>query len=500
MHDYAPREAYSEHALLLPYQQRWVLDTSGFRVCEKSRRVGMTWATAAYAVWLAAQGKCDVWYILYNEDGAKEFILDCVKTAQALNLFAGAYETVVLPEDEVGRLEGVKAFQITCPSGKRISALTSAPRNLRGKQGLVVIDEAAFHDDLPGLLKAAAAFRLWGGQVWVMSTHDGIENPFNRLVEDIRAGKVPYSLHRVTFRSALADGLYRRISLIQGREWSPEAERRWEAEIRAEMGDNADEELDCVPSRGGVAYFNRDVIESRMAMDRPVLRLYLPREFTARPEQQREQHVRDWLEAEVGPRIDKLARDRTHFLGVDFGRTSDLSVLMPGALLGDLTRDVPFIIELSNVPFEQQRQVAFYVLDRLPRFLRAHFDATGNGAYLAEVCAQRYGQQRVVEVKISERWHLESWPPLRAAFEEGKIRLPSDEEVRADFMAVKRTQGIPKLPNAVLVKSEGATIRRHGDVAVACAMLYSATRELEGALIRGEQWKRAASEGPWSAS
>jgi phage FluMu gp28-like protein len=495
MENYAPRTEYSENALLLPFQQRWVLDPSGFRVCEKGRRVGITYASAAYSVWLASQGKLDVWYILYNEDGAKEFILDCVKTAQALNVFADAYDTVVLPEDEGGRLEGVKAFQISFPSGKRISALTSAPRNLRGKQGLVIIDEAAFHDDLPGLLKAAASFRVWGGQVWVMSTHNGIDNPFNRLVEDIRAGKKPYALHRVTFRSALADGLYRRIAMIQGRAWSPEAERQWEAELRAEMGDNADEELDCIPSRGGVTYFNRDVIESRMVKGRPVLRLYLPREFTGRPERDREQHVRDWLSVEVDPVLARLPRDRQHFLGVDFGRTSDLSVLVPGTLLPDLTRDVPFIIELSNVPFEQQRQVAFHVLDKLPRLQRAHFDATGNGAYLAEVCAQRYGQRRVVEVKIGERWHLENWPTLRAAFEEDKFRLPSDEQVRADFTAVKRMQGIPKLPNAVLVRTSEAgalTVRRHGDVAVACAMLFASTREIEGALNRFGKWERAA--------
>lgn len=497
MRAYTAQTSYSDRALLLPYQQRWVLDPAGFRVCEKSRRVGLTWATAVYAVLIAARGKSDVWYILYNEDGAKEFILDCEKTAHALNLFAATYEEVFLPEDADGKLQGVKAFQITCPSGKRISALTSSPRNLRGKQGLVVIDEAAFHDDLPGLLKAAAAFRIWGGEVWVMSTHNGVDNPFNQLVEDIRAGKKPYSLHRITFQQALSEGLYRRIAMVLGRAWSPDAEAAWEADVRAEMDGNDAEELDCVPARGGVTYFNRDVIESRMVKGRPVLRLYLAREFTARAEREREEHVADWLRVEVAPRLERLPRDRQHFLGVDFGRTADLSVMAPGTLQQDLTRDVPFLLELSNVPFEQQKQIAFYLLDKLPRFTRAHFDATGNGHYLAEVCAQRYGDVRVEQVRITESWHLESWPPLRAAFEEDKIRLPSDEEVRADFTAVKRVSGIPKLPSATTLKvvegGEAKTIRRHGDAAVACAMLWAATRDVEDALARADKWKRAAS-------
>jgi phage FluMu gp28-like protein len=497
MDAYAASESYSDHALLLPYQQRWVLDPSGFRVCEKSRRIGITWATATYSVWLAAQGKSDVWYILYNEDGAKEFILDCEKTARALNLFAAAYQEVTLPEDGEGKLGGVKAFQVVFPSGKRITALTSSPRNLRGKQGLVIIDEAAFHDDLPGLLKAAAAFRIWGGEVWIMSTHNGIDNPFNTLIEEIRAGKKPYSLHRITFRDALADGLYRRIALVLGRPWSPEAEAAWEAEVRAEMDGNDAEELDCIPSRGGVTYFARDVVESRMVKGRPVLRLYLGPEFAMRPEAERVRHVDDWLRIEVQPQLAKLPKDRQHFLGVDFGRTADLSVMVPGTLQADLTRDVPFLVELSNVPFEQQKQIAFALCDKLPRLTRAHFDATGNGHYLAEVCAQRYGTSRIEQVKIGERWHLESWPPLRAALEEDKLRLPSDEEVRADFTAVKRVGGIPKLPSATTLKvvegGETKTIRRHGDAAVACAMMWAATRDVEDALGRADKWKRAAS-------
>ena len=34
-------------AVLLPYQQRWVADASPFKVAEKGRRTGLTWAEAA---------------------------------------------------------------------------------------------------------------------------------------------------------------------------------------------------------------------------------------------------------------------------------------------------------------------------------------------------------------------------------------------------------------------------------------------------------------------
>lgn len=487
--------------LLLPYQRRWFADSSEVKVIEKSRQTGITWTSGAEGVMYCASDTLHCYYIGYKEDLAEQFVREAGEWA--VHLGAAASEMEVFFFDDLDEHTGepkrsIKAFRVNFANGRRLVGLTSAPRNLRGlKDAYLVIDEAAFHDDLPGLLKAAMALLIWGSRIAIISTHDGIDNPFAQLVEDIRAGKAPYSLHRITFDDAVAEGLGRRVFLMTGKRWSPKAEAAWVADIRAKYRESAAEELDCVPSRGGVTYFARDVVESRMVKGRPVLRLYLSREFAMRPEKERVKHVDDWLRAEVAPRIERLPKDRQHFLGVDFGRTADLSVLVPATLQVDLTRDVPFVVELSNVPFEQQRQIAFHLCDKLPRFTRAHFDATGNGHYLAEVCAQRYGESRIGQVKITEPWHLESWPPLRNALEEDKLRLPSDEEVRMDFTAVKRVSGIPKLPSATTLKvvegGETKTIRRHGDAAVACAMLWAATREVEDALARANKWKRAAS-------
>ena len=70
----------------------------------------------------------------------------------------------------------ILAYRIRFASGHKIVALSSRPSNLRGKDGCAVIDEAAFHEDLPGLLKAALAFTMWGGLVRIISTHNGAHN------------------------------------------------------------------------------------------------------------------------------------------------------------------------------------------------------------------------------------------------------------------------------------------------------------------------------------
>ena len=46
-----------------------------------------------------------------------------------------------------------------------------------------MIDEAAFHEDLPGLLKAALAFTMWGGLVRIISTQNGAHSAFNELIK-----------------------------------------------------------------------------------------------------------------------------------------------------------------------------------------------------------------------------------------------------------------------------------------------------------------------------
>ena len=82
----------------------------------------------------------------------------------------------------------IKAFRIKFACGFQIIALPSRPRSLRGMQGFVIIDEAAFHEDLKELMKAAIALLIWGGRVLVISTHNGEDNYFNQLVKEARAG------------------------------------------------------------------------------------------------------------------------------------------------------------------------------------------------------------------------------------------------------------------------------------------------------------------------
>ena len=247
---------------LLPYQARWVADPAGFKVIEKARRIGISWAEAYDAVMHAgSKGGGNVYYQAYNLEMTRGFIEDCAGWAQRLQSRAGALNETLMEQE--GR--AVRAFRIAFPSGNEILAMTSAPRAFRskGRPGdLAIVDEAAFVDDLGEVLKAALAFRVWGGRAHVISTHNGEANPFATLCREIDEGARPGSLHRTTLKEALAQGLFRRIVEGQGRPWSAAAEAEWEGALRAEYGSHSGEELDCIPAAGGGAWLAWEAIRT----------------------------------------------------------------------------------------------------------------------------------------------------------------------------------------------------------------------------------------------
>lgn len=461
--------------VLLPYQQRLIaaIDANPVVVVEKSRRIGATWGVAAGADLTAATaraaGGMDVLYIGYNLDMAREFVGACAMWARAFNYAAGDTREALFNDGD----RDIKAFRIDFASGFELMALSSRPRSLRGRQGLVIIDEAAFHDELGELLKAALALLMWGGKVVVLSTHNGDANPYNGLVNDCRAGRVPYDLIRVTFDDAVAEGLYKRICLVTGKPWSPAAEAAWVAGIRAFYRDDAAEELDCIPSQGSGTWLSGALIESRMRAEIPVVRWEQPAGFAELAPHLREAEARDFCETRLAPLLTVLDPTLRSYFGEDFGRVADLTVFWPMQVDHALNRRTPFIVELRNIPFEQQKQILFYIVHRLPRFVSGAMDATGNGAYLAEVAAQEFGFGRIDQVKLSVEWYRENMPKARAAIEDGVADLPRDADVLGDFRSVKVVQGVAQVTRLNDQSAKGK--KRHGDAAVAFVMAWVAS-------------------------
>jgi phage FluMu gp28-like protein len=465
--------------ILLKYQQQLLSTVASFRVTvvEKSRRTGATWGIGAYAVLTSASQRAeqgmDSLYIGYNLDMAREFIDCCGMWARAFNdaiTDAGIQEFMF--DDGPDPSKHIKAFRVRFASGFEIIALASRPRSLRGFQGFVIIDEAAFHDDLPGLMKAALALLIWGGRVLVISTHNGEDNYYNALVKEARSGSKGYGFVRFDFDDALKDGLYKRVCLRTGEAWSIENEAAWRAGIIREYGDAADEELFCIPSEGSGAWLNGPLIEARARQGIPVKRLAVPAGFTFWKDHARRQFITDWCERELLPVLKTLDPHLLHFMGGDYGRVSDLTVLWPLAITRTLRRTTPLVVEMRAVPFDCQKQVQDYILERLPRFGAFKGDATGLGFALAEAAQQKLGELRAEAVMLNVPWYRENAEPLKTAFEDDMIEIPADSEIVADLRLVQVKGGVPFMP---ALKS-GVSKDRHGDSAVALMLAYAASR------------------------
>jgi predicted phage terminase large subunit-like protein len=246
--------------MLLKYQQMWNRDSSPIKICEKSRRIGISWADAADSALVAAEiNGSDSWYVGYNFDMSRQYIEDVAYWARAYNLACSDINESVIEEPD----KNILAYTIRFDSGFKVTALSSRPANLRSKKGRLRIDEAAFHDDLEELIKAALAINMWGGKVAIWSTHNGKDNHFNSLIEKCKTGELNYSYHRYDLDTAIADGLYRRICLVSNQQWTIKRERAWIEQLRKDYGINAREELDCIPfeAKGAGCVFKREWFE-----------------------------------------------------------------------------------------------------------------------------------------------------------------------------------------------------------------------------------------------
>ncbi|RWE96824.1 terminase family protein [Mesorhizobium sp.] len=505
-------------SVLLKYQANAIepLESgTALLVVEKSRRVGLTWGMASYAVLRAgrikAAGGMDVMYISYSQEMTREFIDACAMWARAFAQAAVALDEILFDDTDPAHPEEtrqIQAFRIRLASGFEILALSSAPRTLRGKQGAVIIDEAAFVDNLKELLKAALAFLMWGGQVIVCSTHNGADNEFNVLVQDILHERRPGKHLRIDFDQALLDGLYQRICLVRGREWSPEGEAEWRQEIIDFYGDGADEELFCIPSMGSGAWLTTPLIEARMTIDpedAPVIRIALPLDYLQRSKLERDHLFQIHLDT-IKEALERLDENRQHAFGYDPARKADPAVMTLLSIDKMLNRRAVLTVEMRNVPFAEQKAIGKLILDNAPRLVGAAIDATGTGANLAEDLGRLFGLHTeetpgglVWEIKLSQTWYNENFPPLRTAFEDGAIHLTRDAEHVVDLRLVKVIRGIPSIPPE-RVGEAGA--KRHGDFAVALVLAYFASRmqwheyAYQPAAIAKSRFEES-SEGAW---
>jgi phage FluMu gp28-like protein len=475
--------------VLMRHQAEWVAIRARLKVAVKGRRTGITFAEALDDTIIAgsarAAGGDNVYYVADKREKGLEFVGYCARLARVIAQAQGQgvsaiEEYLFEDQDERGNSKHITAWRIRFASGFQAAALSSRPANIRGLQGIVVIDEAAFHLDVQAVLDAATALLIWGGAIRVISTHNGKKNPFNQLVRDIENGLygADARVFTVTFDDAVANGLYERVCLVKGWTPRPEAKAAWYQGIRAAYGPRRAamrEELDAVPRDGGGVCIPGVWIERAMREERPVLRLTLDDDFAALPERERIDWAKDWIARELAPVLERLPADLEHVFGMDYARHRNFSVIAPVTIGATLRRIVPFLVELQNVPTRQQEHILWALVAGLPKWRGGAIDATGAGAVLAEYTADKFGANRVHQVVLNRAWYQLWMPKFVQTFEDATIDLPRDANVEQDLRAIDDVDGIPMVPAVERADLKDPELFRHGDAAIALALAHYAS-------------------------
>ncbi|MEX2450921.1 MAG: hypothetical protein WD407_08715 [Rhodospirillales bacterium] len=481
--------------ILMKHQAAWVADKSPLKIAEKGRRTGFTFAEALDSTLIAASarsaGGSDTYYIPDVKEKGLEFISVCARFARHVAKELLDVEEFIFKDVQPdGDSRDIQAYRIRFASGFQIVGLSGSPSNIRGLQGRVVIDEAAFHRNVAAVLDACNALLIWGGEIRIISTHNTVTNAFNELIQDTRAGHYGYKIHRATFDDAIANGLYERVCMIRGYDVGFEDKTQtrptaagkaaWYARVRRSYGTRVEamrEELDAIPREGEGQLIPLAHIEACMTEEHAVLRWAPPAEdFVDWPEAARREEMRKWLHDDVGPLIEKLIpADVLSAFGEDFGMRQDRTSIAIGFETQNLICKAALIVELFRCPYDQQKQALFFIVDMLKRFNKGILDANGNGMVLAQEARQKYGEERIEELSANDTWYREHTPRFRAAFEDRTILIPFDKDIRDDVRLFKLIGGVGKIPRDVRTAASDGT-RRHGDSAIAILNLFVALR------------------------
>jgi phage FluMu gp28-like protein len=392
--------------LMLPYQQRWVADTSRFKIWLKSRQIGGSLGTAFEAVASCVDKPNTDWVVLSaGQRQSEEWMLKGNRVARIVS------DAMDLPKPDC------RTSEVRFTNGSRILALPANPDTVRGYSANLVLDEFAFHERPDRIYEAiypAISNPLRGElKLRIISTPAGRNSKFYEIWN--KSEELNFVRHKTTIYSAIKEGLPMDIEALKTGLDDPEA---WEQEYECEFVDAT------------------NVLLPYTLIDECV-----SDEATLDCEEQNGNAVR--------------------FVGIDIGRKHDLTVAWTLEKVGDVmwTREV---LVLRNTPYHLQEEL---LSDRINRATHAAIDSTGIGNAISESLAKRFAF-KLEECTFTQGLKAKIFPGLRRAFQERGLRVPRDKAIREDLHSVNEltTPGGNKQYRAVR-RSDG-----HADRCTALAL------------------------------
>lgn len=421
----------------LPYQKKWITDPSRKRIMEKSRQIGISLCAAYDLVCKTspAGNKYDAWVSSRDEMQAQLFGADCAHWANILHFQVNKpIHQVIDPKDKIS------AHVLPFKNGRAIYSLSSNPNTQAGKRGRRVFDEFALNPDNRLLYSIGHPGTLWGGGMDIISTHRGTGNFFNELVNEVKYKGNPkgFSLHTVTLLDAVQQGLLEKLQAKWAEANSGDDRLKWKDDdflqsLRNECADEEtwQQEFLCQPGDDSAAFLSYDLIAACEYQPGEQWKMNGAAVYDRRTNS-------EGAEREInGAVIDRRYMTASDlYVGVDVGRTHDLTVIWVLEKLGDV-RCTRAVHCLTQQTFDAQEELLYGILNN-PAVRRCCIDQTGLGRQFAERAMQKFGPYKVEGVQFTAAVKEELAYPVRAAFEEKKVRIPADKFIRSDLRSIRK--------------------------------------------------------------
>jgi phage FluMu gp28-like protein len=402
-----------------PFQTSYIRDPNRLIFCVKGAQIGVSTASAAWAVGECIARENHLVIILSrSEPQAKELarkaklLVDKLKGVEA-HLSEGFFQNTLILE-----------HTIKFPNGSRIIALSSNPETARGYTGDVVLDEFAFHPQSADIFKAAYRQITLGFRMRIISTPNGQQGKFYEMAQKL----------------GVADGV------------EPKALK--EARARGDYYVKDGWSLHYIDIFHAVQDgFPVDPKELRAGCDDDTWLQEYNCHFQSTAQQ--------WIPPELmdAPNIDTLVTQdigrlgnnppmhlRNLYAGWDVARHKDLSVVWFNELVGDIAV-CRGIFEMSKRPTPDQIEEARQFLRQQPGddgkleppvVQRMCIDTGSMGLTMYETLLKEFGSGQIEGVTFTLQHKEAMAVESKRRMEERKVRIPDLPAVRNSFRMVKK--------------------------------------------------------------
>ncbi|GBF05856.1 hypothetical protein DAERI_060116 [Deinococcus aerius] len=391
----AQAKALKRKGILMPYQKRWVNDSSRFKIGMWSRQTGKSFAsTLEYSI-MSVRQKDKFIYMSSGERQARELRDKAKMHLTALRLAAQDIEEREDIWQSPDSGEEYKLLEISLPNGSQHLFIPANPDTARGFSGHVFLDEFDIllknREIWTSLFPIITRFKRY--RLRVMSTpklQGQFRDLWDRAYDDVNGLALPgeWSAHKVNILDAVGEGL----------DVDPEQLRR--------------------------------SINNELAWEQEFMLKWVDEDTVFLPYQLIASCVQAGATVEFPGNLANLTGEV--YIGVDIAWERHLFVVYVVERVAGRTW-TRAIIRLKKPSVAEARGLVFGLI---PLARRVCIDATGPGEQMGKEAREAFGS-KVEAIKFNGAVKEDLAVTLKRAFEDRSVAIPDDEDLREALHAVR---------------------------------------------------------------